>query len=265
VRATHPAYIGMTRAYVRVAAGIVQALDWEMIPTTPDEAAQAVIEEKLRAQRQEQPEATPQAGWLLAEAFVAISEPPATLRVLMPDGTVQVMVMEEYLRGVVPAEMPASWPLEALRAQAVAARSYASTRRAHRNVGADVCTTTHCQVWRAVYYDRTDQAVRETRGVVGRYDGLIIEAYYFAHCDGRTRNSEEVWIRALPYCRSVLCPCGNTRMRGHGVGMCQHGARTMALRGRDYRQILTHYYTGISVSLPPTLDRRVYLPLVMGP
>ena len=172
---------------------------------------------------------------------------PPTIRVLMPDGSVVVMDMEDYLKGVVPVEMGRSRPLEALKAQAVAARSYAATSRAHTDKGADICTTQHCQVWRSHHYPKTDLAVDETRGQVAVYDGEIARAYYFAHCDGRTRNIEDVWHRDFPYCRGVSCICGFTSMYGHGVGMCQEGASAMAERGAAYDQIIKHYYTGVEV------------------
>lgn len=252
VRAEAPGYIGMTQAFVLVRAREAQPLDWEMVPEAPDERAEAKIEAKLRGLAQDvstvqHPEDLPG-----AVGVAGVTQVPATLRVLMPDGGVVVMDLEEYLRGVVPSEVPPTWPREALRAQAVAARSYAATRHAHLDVGADVCTTTHCQVWNNRYYDTTDRAIADTRGIVGRYQGNIIYAFFFAHCDGRTRNNEEVWGGApVPYLRSVPCSCGFTWMWGHGVGMCQEGARAMALQGYSYVDILKHYYTGIEV--PPRL------------
>jgi hypothetical protein len=129
----------------------------------------------------------------------------------------------------------------------VAARSYAATSRAHLDKGADICTTQHCQVWRNVRYPNTDAAVDETRGQVIVYGGQIARAYYFAHCDGRTRDVAQVWRQDLPYCRSVACECGFTSLYGHGVGMCQEGACAMARRGASYREILKHYYTGVEI------------------
>ncbi|HID62877.1 MAG TPA: SpoIID/LytB domain-containing protein, partial [Anaerolineae bacterium] len=178
---------------------------------------------------------------------------PSTIRVLMPDGSVEVMDLDEYLKGVVPAEIGVDRPLEALKAQAIAARSYALAGPRHPGEGADVCTTTHCQVWRPEHYARTDQAVEETRGLVAIYPEpgatsaaaapVIIRAFYFGHCDGHTRNSEDVWMQALPYCRSVECVRPFPELFGHGVGMCQEGASAMAGQGASCEQILTHYYT----------------------
>jgi Stage II sporulation protein len=172
---------------------------------------------------------------------------PETVRVLMPDGSVRTMYMDDYLKGVVPAEVPASWPYDSLCAQAVAARCYAATADRHPDQGADVCTTTHCQVWKEARDPRTDLAVDSTHKVAVLYGGQVVSAFFFGHCDGHTRNSEDVWGSYLPYCRSVSCPCGNTTLWGHGVGMCQEGARTLAQAGWDYKDILKHYYTGTEV------------------
>ncbi len=175
---------------------------------------------------------------------------PSEIRVLMADGSVRVMNLERYLCGVLPLEMGSEAPMEALKAQAVAARSYAAAAMAnprHRGQNADICTTTHCQAWSPQTYPNTDQAVEETTGVVAMYGDEIIQAFYFAHCDGHTRNSEDVWVRALPYCRGVPCIKPYRSMYGHGVGMCQQGAMAMAEQGATYVDILTHYYTDIQI------------------
>lgn len=175
---------------------------------------------------------------------------PRSIRVLHGDGRVETMALDDYLRGVVPAEIGAGAPLEALKAQAIAARCYAArTVRSprHRNADADICTTTHCQVWRGQSYPRTDEAVAATAGIVAYVDGRIIDAVYFACCDGNTKNSEDVWRSALSYLRSVPCSLKNQAQYGHGVGMCQRGAIQMAKQGASYGDILRHYYTGVSV------------------
>jgi Stage II sporulation protein/Family of unknown function (DUF5719) len=194
-------------------------------------------------------------GWIPAQgpprgaglAGSGVVEIPDTVKVLMPDNSVRTMNMDEYLKGVVPAEMSPSWPLNALCAQAVAARCYATTAHRHPEQGADVCTTTHCQVWQDRHYDRTDLAVDSTHKVAALYRGEVIEAFYFGHCDGHTRDAEEVGWGYVPYCLSVGCPCGFTQMYGHGVGMCQEGARVLAQNGWDYKDILKHYYSGVEV------------------
>ncbi|MBN2415069.1 SpoIID/LytB domain-containing protein [bacterium] len=105
--------------------------------------------------------------------------------------------LEEYLMGVVPSEMPKGFPLEALKAQAVAARSevLAKLGKAHLDDPFDICADVHCQVYsglskRAV---STDRAVQETRGRVLMHDGAVIDAVYSAVCGGHTENAEHAW------------------------------------------------------------------------
>lgn len=173
---------------------------------------------------------------------------PAVIRVLMPDNTVVVMSTDEYLKGVVPSEVPPSWDMEALKAQSVAARSYASVNFKHNSQGADVCTSTHCQAWKTTQHSRTTQAVNETSNFSVKYQGNIINALFFSHCNGTTRNNESVWAGTpVPYLRSVSCPCGFTAHNAHGVGMCQYGSQAMALKDSTWESILKWYYTGATV------------------
>ncbi|MBI2845533.1 MAG: SpoIID/LytB domain-containing protein [Chloroflexi bacterium] len=193
---------------------------------------------------------------------------PEMVRLLMPDGSVQVLDMEDYLKGVVPPEMGTSAHPEALKAQAVAARSYAAKAveyPRHRDRNADLCTTTHCQVWRSSHYAATDAAVEATAGMVGAYDNEIIFAFYFGHCNGRTKNSEDVWSQALPYCRSVPCIAIYPEYYGHGVGMCQRGAMAMAQRGANFVGIITHYYTGTTVVDGKTGEKVSIPPIGISP
>lgn len=173
---------------------------------------------------------------------------PTMVRVLHEGGRVESMALDEYLRGVVPAEIGAGSPMEALKAQAVAARCYAArAARSPRHTNADICTTTHCQVWRVQSYPRTDEAIAATVGVIAYHEGRIIDALYFACCDGNTKNSEAVWRNRVPYLRGVSCTLKHQAQYGHGVGMCQRGAIQMARQGASYRDILHHYYTGVSI------------------
>ena len=175
-------------------------------------------------------------------------EVPARIRVLKHETqVVEEMELDEYLQGVVRAEMGAQGPLEALKAQAIAARSFALAARKHGSQ-AHVCTDhRHCQAWSAEQAPLPDQAVRATTGLVLVYGDTIATAFYFGHCDGHTRNFEDVWPASslVPYCRQVPCPCGHTQLYGHGVGLCQAGARVMAEQGATAQEILQHYYTGI--------------------
>ena len=126
---------------------------------------------------------------------------------------VNVVHLEDYLLSVVPSEMPASWPLHALKAQAVAARSYAHTTiGVHAEYGYDLCATVCCQVYLGIRQEdeRSTQAVRATRGMVALHNGEIINAVYSSSSGGITDNSENVWQEAVPYLRSVADPYDTT-------------------------------------------------------
>jgi peptidoglycan hydrolase-like amidase len=151
-------------------------------------------------------------------------------------GQVLELPLEEYLRGVLPAEMPASWPPEALKAQAVAARTYALHALSHpRHKGAHLCAGEHCQVWRPRHDRRTDTAIEATAGQALFYRGEPICAMYAASCGGHTDDGPE------PYLRGVPCPVRGPRL-GHGLGLCQFGARALAEQGLSWEAILGHFY-----------------------
>jgi stage II sporulation protein D len=254
--------------------------------------------------------------------------------------------LEHYLYSVVGAEVPTNWPLEALKAQAVAARTYALYQRQNSaNSVFDVGDTTSWQVYGGLAEETntTQAAVNETRGQVLIHNGRIIDAVFHACAGGHTENVEDVWINPLPYLRGVpaydesipdcqwsrtfttaelseklsgvgtvralniqnqtasgrivnvqvvgdsgsrtmtgeeirralglrsakfavsaprlaqLASAGNTqsvpteflfegRGYGHGIGMSQWGAYSMALRGGNYQQILNHFYTNTSLA-----------------
>jgi len=119
--------------------------------------------------------------------------------------------LEQYLQSVLPSEMaPTTFPeLEALKAQAVAARTYAI---AHRGDGAaqgyDLCATAACQVYLGVAAEHplTTRAVRETEGVVITYNGTLIDALYTSTCGGHTQSSHEIFAgQPTPYLQGVAC------------------------------------------------------------
>ena len=123
---------------------------------------------------------------------------------------VNVVNLEDYLRGVVPNELsPEAFPLiEALKAQAVAARSYALAHLGdYSGRGFDLCATPSCQVYRGVASEHplTDRAVQETEGVVGTWRGRPINAYYTSTCGGHTEGGAEIFEDAAPYLRGVAC------------------------------------------------------------
>jgi len=286
--------------------------------------------------------------------------PGATLRVgkdqhqgalilrLDPGQTVTIVeeiAVEDYLVGVLPHEMDADWPLEALKAQAVVARSFAyASIGKFRAEGFDMTADTRSQVFRGLadVNENVRAAVRMTRGEVLGWDGKLLRGYYHSCCGGHTENEAEVWggdPKATPrplrgvrdsWCRTapemkwdayyawqdimaafaaranlpgplsalklgrrdvagfVLDFVGRAGARevsvsaadiraalgaeefkstrvlrikarskgvdfigagsGHGVGLCQWGAREQALHGRSYEKILRFYFPGADIA-----------------
>ncbi|HHE47070.1 MAG TPA: SpoIID/LytB domain-containing protein, partial [Bacteroidetes bacterium] len=105
--------------------------------------------------------------------------------------------IELYLKGVVPAEMPASFPVEALKAQAIAARSEVLSKIGlkHPNDPFDLCAHVHCQAYSGSthYDDRASAAVDATRGQVLMLGGRVAEAVYSSCCGGHTEDKVNVW------------------------------------------------------------------------
>lgn len=154
-----------------------------------------------------------QAFWVepTSDGYIFINDAWYRGRVLvMPSGgkvtAVNWVDLEAYLYSVLGAEMPASWPQEALKAQAVAARSYALYRRDRRlSEPFDVGTTTAHQVYKGLASEApsTIAAVNATRGQVLTHNGRVIEAVFHSSSGGHTENVEDVWQQPLPYLRSV--------------------------------------------------------------
>lgn len=119
---------------------------------------------------------------------------------------VNIVPVDGYLRSVVPEEMPVDWPAEAIKAQSVAARSFAlASRGRHASEGYDLCTTTHCQLYTGTAAEKSasDAAIKATRGEVLTYGGKPIEALFHTDSGGMTENSEDVWGSHVPYLRAA--------------------------------------------------------------
>lgn len=127
------------------------------------------------------------------------------------------MNLEEYILGVLAAEMPSKFHIEALKAQALAARTYTLMKAkafggsgCDKHPGADVCTDfAHCQAFEdpatiEYNYDKYKQAVLDTRGEVIVYNNSLIQAVFHSTSGGKTENSEEIWSSKVPYLRSVV-------------------------------------------------------------
>jgi peptidoglycan hydrolase-like amidase len=135
---------------------------------------------------------------------------------------INTLALEQYLRGVVPAEMgPRSFPaLEALKAQAVAARTYAVAHlHEHDADGYDICASQFCQAYGGFDAEQplTDRAVAETSGEILVYEGKPIDAMYHSTCGGRTEDAALVIPeRAAPYLRGVACRAESSASLGSG-------------------------------------------------
>ncbi len=156
-------------------------------------------------------------------------EPDEKVRVFLKKENKTVeMDLEEYIKSVVASEMPGEFEEEALKAQAVAARTYAMSRmmlygkNGHPDhPQAPLCDGVHCQVyisyealkdiksseWILKYWGKISQAVESTRGQVMTYDGKLVDQPLFhSTSGGKTENSEDVFTTAVPYLRSVESP-----------------------------------------------------------
>ncbi|MBL7064466.1 MAG: SpoIID/LytB domain-containing protein [Anaerolineae bacterium] len=188
--------------------------------------------------------------------------PPVTIRVIhsaenyyrydVPVGQIDVITFETYVKRAVPVEMPASWSIEALKVQAVAARTYAWYYTKERaGLGWDVSDWTDYQVMgrEDQRHTRSDAATDDTRGQYIAYQGNVIKAFYSAENGCPTRSAA-----GYDYIQAVDDPVSfGQERRGHGWGMSQWGARRWAeWHGWGYQQILAHYYTNVTIELPST-------------
>ncbi len=169
-------------------------------------------------------------------AFFLVEKEEDPFQEFHEDLTIKVYVTEEdkiiempfeaYLVGVLSKEISPSYPIEAIKAQAVAARTY-SLRKIEsiggsgcgNHEGADICDTTHCQVFATMealeedwgenfdtYYEKLKEGVIATTGQVLVYDGKLIDALFHATSGGTTENSEDYYQGMIPYLRSVESP-----------------------------------------------------------
>jgi len=162
--------------------------------------------------------------------------------------------VEEYLCGVVPAEIYESADMDALKAQAVAARTFA-VKRATAGVVMD--DTTAFQAYRyelSRSSPRSRQAVMDTAGQVLRYGGEIIDCFYSSSNGGQTKRSGDVWSRNYPYYVNktdewdIAARKEKPAASSHGVGLSQVGAMWAAKNGIPYNEILAFYYDGVVIA-----------------
>lgn len=290
----------------------------------------------------------------LEENVIKEEEPPRVkvdkIKVLFTkENQIKEMDIDEYLYGVVSAEMPASYGMEALKAQAIVARTYTLYKienNASKHGDAGICTaSTCCQAWiskedrlakwaedtRNEYWNKVTNAVDSTKGKVITYEGKVINAFFHANSGGKTEPPVNVWGgTGYPYLQTVetsgeegysqykseveftkdelikklkekyediklelneveiieryesgrikTIKFGNKQIAGveartilglrsanfdiklegqkikfivygygHGVGMSQTGADSLAKQGQNYEQIIKHFYTGVEI------------------
>lgn len=188
-------------------------------------------------------------------AETTVPEKGFQLTVLMEDGTVEEMELDRYITAVVLREMPAEFETEALKAQAVVARTYALRRYATggKHVQAAVCTDPSCcqgycaeesyvsDGGSAQMVDKVKEAVSATSGEVLLYNGELIEATYFSCSGGRTEDASAVWGADIPYLRAVESP---------GEENASHYTDTVTFTVSEFTQLL---------DLPDTASDRAWV------
>lgn len=139
------------------------------------------------------------------------------VRIQRTNGSIDTVPFESYIIGVLAGEMPANFELEALKAQALATRSYVLKKmEQNKNNDYDIVDTVMNQVyldesqmkekWKDQYEEKLQKitkAVNDTQGEYIAYNGEVIQAFFFSTSSGKTENSEEVFQESLPYLRSV--------------------------------------------------------------
>ena len=159
-----------------------------------------------------------------ASAGTAVVQTAPVILNVCDEGRMERVALEDYLVSVLAGEMPASYPMEALKAQAIAARSYIVWKLPRfggsgcsRGAQADVCTDSkHCMAYRSdaqmregwgesyeEKHEKLLRAVQETAGQILLYDGRPVQALFHAASGGRTEDAQEVWGTAYPYLQSV--------------------------------------------------------------
>jgi stage II sporulation protein D len=181
--------------------------------------------------------------------------------IISKENIIKEISLEDYVIGVVAAEMPAEFGIEALKAQSVAARTYALAHvkelggtPCKNGNGADLCDTVHCQAYMTKeermklwskssgekYWDKIKMAVEATQGQVLSYNNsLVMAPYYFATSSGKTENSEDVFTTTVPYLRSVESP---------GEEVANNFKSSKLFKYKDLSQIINDNYSSAKVT-----------------
>jgi peptidoglycan hydrolase-like amidase len=163
--------------------------------------------------------------------------------------------MELYLRGL--GETSNISHAEFQKALIVVARTYALSMFEHKKKHAseyyDLSSYADDQVYKGYGQEERSpnlaENVQKTDGVVVTYDGETAITPYFSRSDGRTRSWGDVWYGDIPYLQGVSCPCDKGKtLWGHGVGMSASEALCQANNGKEWKDILKYFYTGIDLT-----------------
>lgn len=164
--------------------------------------------------------------------------------------------IEDYLLGVLPCEMPESYHSEALKAQAVAARSYAlANRMKHYSQGFSLCDSSDCQIYGGAEVERpkASAAVRDTAGLVAVFNGQVISAQYTGDCGGITAEGRQPYLQSVSDCDDK------------GIDMCDNPQHTWSAAWNiaDFENILKPHYPNLSgikdIAIERTSAGRPYL------
>lgn len=186
---------GRSRLRFHSTDGKVAAVPGDLVLLKADEPASSTLT------LEDDPERTPRA--FRGDLELALFGGRRTIRV------VNIIGLEDYTHGVVSAEMPQRAPFEALKAQAVVARTHAlfikTVTKRHRKEGYDICDEQHCQVYGGMRAEtaRTRSVVTDTRGRVAIYEGKPAHVIYSSHCGGRTQSGTDIGWGNVPYWKSV--------------------------------------------------------------
>ena len=171
---------------------------------------------------------------------------------LSRNGIVEEIELEKYLMGVVPSEMPVTFELEALKAQAVAARSFVVSR--HYQVD----DTTSSQVYKdeetlrnqwqenyEAYAAKIQEAVQSTKNEILMYDEQIVNATFFSSSNGKTNNAQDYWVSAVPYLVSVDSPWDHQTKEDNTRSASFNWSEVNALLGEvSLIEIMSYYDNG---------------------
>jgi len=146
--------------------------------------------------------------------------------------------LEDYVRAVVGFEMNPGWNLEALKAQAVTARTYVLYRKSMETCeDYDLCSTVNSQMFKgdAITKDGPARAAKETEGLVLYYGGRLAEAVYHSSCGGLTEDSFAVWNNAPPYLQATKCDCRKQSPYASWTRVFSVSELERLLKGAGYR------------------------------